>query len=240
VGIRKRDYYIHNKHWLAETAKLYNQTHKRAGYKHAWYLWKKGKGPKPKVQKKKAKPKISVLERRAMYRQANQLEKKRHPEQVLSRGRRACRKYYWKHRKRILQQYRCRSEEQRTAKRKYARDYMRKKRRTDICFRIAHCVRKRIGDTLKHFIRTGRAVKAAKSETLLGCTYADYVRYLESKFQPGMTWDNYGFGEDKWNIDHILACASFDLAKPIEQHKCFHYSNTQPMWQSENLAKGNR
>ncbi len=41
-----------------------------------------------------------------------------------------------------------------------------------------------------------------------------------------------------WEIDHIKPCASFDLSKPEDRAKCFHYSNTQPMWWRENIVKG--
>jgi len=39
-------------------------------------------------------------------------------------------------------------------------------------------------------------------------------------------------------MDHIKPCASFDLSKPKEQSKCFHYSNLQPLWAEDNLKKG--
>jgi hypothetical protein len=53
-----------------------------------------------------------------------------------------------------------------------------------------------------------------------------------------MNWKNYGKGEGKWNIDHILPCASFDLTQESEQHRCFHYNNLQPLWEIDNLKKG--
>lgn len=52
-----------------------------------------------------------------------------------------------------------------------------------------------------------------------------------------MSWDNYGRGGRKWQIDHIKPCAYFDLTKPEDQRKCFHYSNLQPLWQKDNLEK---
>ena len=64
--------------------------------------------------------------------------------------------------------------------------------------------------------------------------------YLAQKFQTGMNWNNHGYGEDKWHIDHIRPCASFDLSKPEEQAICFHYSNLQPLWQKDNLQKGDK
>lgn len=82
--------------------------------------------------------------------------------------------------------------------------------------------------------------KYYKSVEILGCSVDECRKYLESKFLPGMTWDNHGFGEGRWHIDHIIPCASFDLAKPEEQLKCFHYTNLQPLWHNENLSKSDK
>ena len=68
---------------------------------------------------------------------------------------------------------------------------------------------------------------------LLGCSLDFLKQYLEFQFKKGMSWSNYG----KWHIDHIKPCASFDLSKPNEQHKCFNYINLQPLWAIDNLRK---
>ena len=64
---------------------------------------------------------------------------------------------------------------------------------------------------------------------------------MENLFEYGMTWDNYGKGKNKWNIDHIdpdswftyisMDCAGFKQSWAL--------SNLQPMWESENMSKGN-
>jgi hypothetical protein len=70
---------------------------------------------------------------------------------------------------------------------------------------------------------------------LLGCDINEARQHIENQFQPGMTWDNWGqFG---WHIDHIMPIASFDLSILSEQQKCFHYTNLQPLWWRDNLAK---
>lgn len=84
----------------------------------------------------------------------------------------------------------------------------------------------------KFFKRNGN-----RTIDFIGCSINDLKIYLESKFKKGMSWDNYGlFG---WHIDHIRPCTSFDLSIKEEQHKCFHYTNLQPLWAKENIKKSN-
>jgi len=86
------------------------------------------------------------------------------------------------------------------------------------------------------------AIKDHKKEyrtlTLLDCTPAELKQHLESQFEPNMTWDNYGV--HGWHVDHRKPCDAFDLSIPDEQIQCFHYSNLQPMWGSENCSKNNK
>lgn len=98
--------------------------------------------------------------------------------------------------------------------------------------KIAHRLRNRIRAVLIGLSKSYSTLK------LLGCSFKFLKKHLESQFKNGMTWENYGI--DGWEIDHIRPCASFDLSKPEEQIKCFHYSNLQPMWAKENRAKNAR
>lgn len=74
---------------------------------------------------------------------------------------------------------------------------------------------------------------------LLGCTGQEWRDHLESQFTEGMSWDSYGKGDGKWEIDHILPVSSFDQTDPEQRKICWHYSNTQPLWHTENVLKGN-
>jgi hypothetical protein len=96
---------------------------------------------------------------------------------------------------------------------------------------------------MKHYLGTrirkvlnGLIKKSKSTQELIGCDIEQLWIHLEKSFKSGMTRKNYG----KWHVDHIIPCASFDLTKPEEQAKCFHYTNLQPLWASENLAKGSK
>jgi len=87
-------------------------------------------------------------------------------------------------------------------------------------------------------VKNAGGTKKAKTNQLTGCTYPQLRVYLEERFKPGMTWDNYGRGKGKWQIDHIIPCTAYDLTNEEAQRKCFHYTNLQPLWMEENVRKG--
>jgi len=55
-----------------------------------------------------------------------------------------------------------------------------------------------------------------------------------------MSWENYGYGAGKWNVDHITPCAKFDLSDDFQLRKCNHWFNLQPLWHEANAKKGAR
>jgi len=108
----------------------------------------------------------------------------------------------------------------------------RRKVATDPQFRLKKLLRTRIWMA----VHCAYGKKAAGTFALLGCTRERFVKHIQSTFQPGMTWDNYG--KHGWHIDHKVPLALFDLTKPDEQFKAFHFTNTQAMWWKDNLCKG--
>ncbi len=111
------------------------------------------------------------------------------------------------------------------------------RRKTDPQFKIKQILRGRYMDAIKRHTSGGKVNKRHSAITLIGCPIESYIEYLEKQFHPDMTWENHG---DIWEIDHILPCASFDLTVLDEQQKCFHYTNTQPLFKSENRSKGSK
>ena len=112
----------------------------------------------------------------------------------------------------------------------YMKNYMNNKLKTDPDFKLKMQLRHRIYLALK----VKGISKSKRTMKLLGCTVEELWKHLESKFQPGMTKENYG----KWHVDHIKPCASFDLTDPKQQFICFHYTNLQPLWAKDNIRKG--
>lgn len=95
-------------------------------------------------------------------------------------------------------------------------------------FKLARNLRKRLWECLKN-----KKVGSAVSD--LGCTLEELKQYIESKWKPGMTWDNHNlFG---WHVDHIIPLSKFDLTDREQFLKACHYTNLQPLWAEENLKK---
>jgi len=82
--------------------------------------------------------------------------------------------------------------------------------------------------------------KMLEFDEYLGCTIKFFKVYIANLFQEGMSWENWGRGKDKWHIDHIKPCASFNFKDMEQQKLCFHYSNQQPLWEHDNLSKSSK
>lgn len=91
--------------------------------------------------------------------------------------------------------------------------------------RLATNCRSRIHQVLK---------KKNHSYCYIGLNSLELFNYLESKFKPGMTWDNYGVRG--WHVDHIIPLASANSLEEIIP--LLHYTNLQPLWATENIRKG--
>ena len=114
--------------------------------------------------------------------------------------------------------------------RKYHSRYASQRRQNDPQFRIMGRLRTRLYQALKGC----SALKSGNTKKLLGCSVEQLRYWLESLFISGMSWSNYG----EWHVDHERPCARFDLTKPSQQKKCFHYTNLRPLWAKDNLSKG--
>lgn len=107
----------------------------------------------------------------------------------------------------------------------------RERYKTDIQYKLKVILRSR----LVHLIKTRKVGSHIKD---LGCSVKDLKNYLESKFQPGMTWDNWS--RDGWHIDHIKPLSKFDLSNVDQFRQAIHYTNLQPLWAADNLRKSDK
>lgn len=80
--------------------------------------------------------------------------------------------------------------------------------------------------------------KSSKTAKLLTCTIEQFHSHIESLFDSGMTWSNWGQGVNSWQIDHICPCNQAQNEQ--ELIKLQHYSNLQPLWTIDNIKKSDK
>ena len=150
--------------------------------------------------------------------------------------------YYNNNREKIKEKsrkYYCKNKEKKLLKNKIYRINNKEKVKAHDIWRSKNNINRKLSLLLRR--RTLLALKDnSKSKNtmyLLGVENIEFLwKHLELTFKPGMTRENHG----KWHVDHIRPCSSFDLSKPEEQAKCFHYTNLQALWAHENLSKGSK
>ena len=110
------------------------------------------------------------------------------------------------------------------------------KRETNIDYKINTTMRNAINHSLKG-MKNG-----AHWEGLAGYTCSELRAHLESLFTDGMSWDNYGHGKYKWNLDHIIAIYHWNITSNTCQEfkDCWALRNLQPLWAVRNYEKNNK
>ena len=163
------------------------------------------------AQQRRLDRRVYCLEHPKLVRESN--ARAREKRRALGKLQDAQRKYYAANKARLMA---------------YEREYRRTNNNRNVSCRLRGYLRKTV--------MNGK--KAPRTEQLLGCSFSEFVTYLEQRFVPPMNWAAFLRGEI--HIDHIIPCSRFDLSKPEQQRVCFHYSNLQPLWASDNLRKGQR
>jgi hypothetical protein len=105
-------------------------------------------------------------------------------------------------------------------------------------------VRKSMSSLINQKLRKRGLQKSKSISKSLSYTLDELVNHLESKFQPGMTWENRGRkdGIRCWHIDHITPDSWFQYESDQDEEfkRCWALENLQPLWEDENMKKGNK
>ena len=217
--------------------KMYKKAYGKI-YSKNWY-----QANKDKVRKRRQNNKEKIREQKKSYCEANKArlteKAKIYYETNKNKIRDRQKKYREANKEKIKKQKKIEYE---TNKEKYRINYKnyknkrnvnRKNRwKIDVQYKLSETLRSRLKSAIKNNSKSGSAVKD------LGCTINELKIYLESKFQEGMNWDNWGlYG---WHIDHIKPLSLFDLTNKDQFLQACHYTNLQPLWAKDNLSKNNK
>ena len=148
-------------------------------------------------------------------------------------------KYHQQHRERInkrKKQYREQNKEQikqyqkqwRKQNKGYHNNYQKQRRSTDRVFRL----RLNIMCSIRNKAIRKTYGQRSKLNDILGLSGEEFKLYFESKFDKGMTWENYG----EWEVDHITPISKATTIKEVIELN--HYTNLQPLWKHHNMSKG--
>ena len=202
--------------------KIYREENKEkiSDYKKEWYN-KNKENVKERVKGWKEENKEVLKEKNKKYREENKDNLKKWREENKEKIREQRKKYREQNRNKINQ-------------------YENKKRKEDPLYWLRSNIRSSISTMLN---RKGYT-KNSKTIEILGCSFEEFFLYLESKFEPWMTWDNRGlyngtsnFG---WDIDHIIPISSGLTEEDIIRLN--HYTNLQPLcsYYNRDIKKNNQ
>ena len=93
---------------------------------------------------------------------------------------------------------------------------------------LAGVVRVRVYAALKNY-------KGMGSTAYLGCNIEAFKEHIEQPLTAGMSWGNYG----EWHSNHKMPL-KYDKPSLEKIAQQLRYTNTLPMWASENMSKGCR
>jgi len=149
------------------------------------------------------------------------------------------RDYYQKN-KQKAKEYQIKNKERRRVNKKnwdlknkeHVRQYIKTKWKNNPAFRIGETIR----IALRQFLKNPHY--KAKQMLDIGCTAEELKYHIEKQFEPGMTWDNWGYYG--WHLDHKIPLSHFDLTIRAEYLKACNFANIQPLWREVNKAKSNK
>lgn len=112
------------------------------------------------------------------------------------------------------------------------RNYKKERKKNDNLYKCSIMMSQIISNAL----RLNGVYKSKRSEDIIGLSKSDFKKYIESKFEDWMTWENYGLYNGElnygWDIDHIIPLSS---AKSEEELlNLNNYENLQPLCSYKN------
>jgi hypothetical protein len=111
---------------------------------------------------------------------------------------------------------------------------MKERRKRDPVASIKYCMRSRLS-TFLSTAQPGRQFSITRD--IFTYTVEQLKQHLESQFEPGMSWENYGKKPGCWEVDHIVPCSEFDLSKIEDILECYALENLRPLWAEKNRSR---
>lgn len=183
-------------------------------YKRQWYLANRERTREHDLARQKA------------YKEANREEIKAKSKEYHAKTKDKAKAYYEANKEKIKERIKKYRKDNLELVKKREKEAQIKKRQ-DPFYKLKDSIRNRIRASMK----SKGYSKKSKSFEILGCSYEEFKKYIESKFEPWMNWDNYGLYNGElnygWDIDHIIPISSVEKEEDIIRLN--HYTNLQPL-----------
>lgn len=105
--------------------------------------------------------------------------------------------------------------------------YVKIKKEVDPIYKLNTVVR----SLINYSIKSKKYDKKNKTLEILGCSFEEFTRYIESKFEKWMNWDNHGRYNGElnygWDLDHIIPISNAKNEEDVILLN--HYTNFQPL-----------
>lgn len=170
------------------------------------------------------------------FKPVNQFDKDARTRTGLSNTCKECRSAYYK--KRLIEDPEFKSRRKASSKAWAANNRPRiyQTRRANIQTRIGEHLRSALSNAIRAKQVRPKGPDRPSAVRHLGCSIAELIQHIERLWQVGMSWENYSFRG--WHIDHVIPLDAFDLTKDDHIKAVVHFTNLQPLWWDQNLAKG--
>lgn len=119
-------------------------------------------------------------------------------------------------------------------RKRQSRENASKNRKSKPWLRAKRAARNRIWNAKKR-----QGIPQYHRDLNFGCDAHEFKEYIESLWEEGMSWKNYGRQPEGrfWELDHVKACCEFDLWDVEEAEECNHYTNLRPIWHDDHYKK---
>ena len=208
-----------------ETNEFFNYQNKKKNRFISYCITCKRKRNKITYKNYYLKNREKVLQKTAKYRKDNiELVKERQQ------------KYYQKNKERILEHQKHYSSLPEVKKMICERE---KKRRNE---NPSYKIQTNVSRMVRLYLNKNKGTKKSRLWSALPYSPQELREHLENQFEEWMTWENYGTGEGKWNIDHIhpQSLLPYDSLEHPNFLKCWALENLRPLCSLENTSKSNK
>jgi hypothetical protein len=157
-------------------------------------------------------------------------------------------KYYENNKEKIILNVKEYEKNNKDFMRNYRRQRKKNKRKEDPVFMLRDAISTRISQYLK---KKGSSKNGDSIIKYLSFTINELINYLESLFEPWMTWENRGLYNPKiwndddpstwtWQIDHIIPQSDLPYTSMEDENfkKSWSLSNLRPLNSKQNLLDG--